>query len=428
MLRSRRRPPIYYLFGCASAGMAEMQPPVSLLALAQRRIRHGNAMLRNLNELATMLGLIVVEGYDPSSDWLRAEDLLAVLSSAPKDGVLWCGEQPHFEKDDEVVYADLVASGVIVRDQHSFAQIISIMRALDGPARHEAWDEPELVTLADGNKLVTTPRLRLITHASASIVDDSWTGLLPPLEDEIERSAFHNFHGLTGGVRTTFEGVRRGFAIERDFERTLRTRVGRALSQHHSQKGAILVHGQSGVGKTIALARLGLQARESGAAVLFAQGRLPQPGDVSEFLQNVDKIDGLTLLIADSMVAPQRYDDLLQGLRSGGHRVVVVGSTYRIESANRSGGDRFVEAPARLSGGEQLDLLKFVKRFAPEAADKLKVETWGDYALVSRFRSSYAHFACVSSVRRQKRSMDARMSPADFVQRNGLGAAFLILI
>src|SRR2546422_11666455 len=48
--------------------------------------------------------------------------------------------------------------------------------------------------------------------------------------------------------------------------------------------------------------------------------------------------------------------------------------------------------------------------------------------LVSRFRSSYAHFTCVSSVRRQKRSMDARMSSADFVQRNGLGAAFLILI
>jgi hypothetical protein len=48
--------------------------------------------------------------------------------------------------------------------------------------------------------------------------------------------------------------------------------------------------------------------------------------------------------------------------------------------------------------------------------------------LVSRFRSSYAHFACVSSVWRQKRSMDARMASADFVQWNGLGAAFLILI
>ncbi len=53
---------------------------------------------------------------------------------------------------------------------------------------------------------------------------------------------------------------------------------------------------------------------------------------------------------------------------------------------------------------------------------------WVAPSLVSRFRSSYAHFGCVSSVRRQKRSMDARMSPVDFVQRNGLGAAFLILI
>ena len=64
-----------------------------------------------------------------------------------------------------------------------------------------------------------------------------------------------------------------------------------------------------------------------------------------------------------------------------------------------------------------------IERVFGEGADAIDLPD-----LVSRFRSSYAHFACVSSVRRQKRSMDARMSPADFVQRNGLGAAFLILI
>jgi site-specific recombinase XerD len=48
--------------------------------------------------------------------------------------------------------------------------------------------------------------------------------------------------------------------------------------------------------------------------------------------------------------------------------------------------------------------------------------------LVSRFRSSYASVAWISSVRRQKRSMDARMSSADLVHRNGLGAAFRILM
>lgn len=48
-----------------------------------------------------------------------------------------------------------------------------------------------------------------------------------------------------------------------------------------------------------------------------------------------------------------------------------------------------------------------------------------DYSinLVSRFRSSYSHLACRSSVRRQKRSTALRMSSADFVQRKGLGSA-----
>jgi hypothetical protein len=67
-------------------------------------------------------------------------------------------------------------------------------------------------------------------------------------------------------------------------------------------------------------------------------------------------------------------------------------------------------------------------RKAKAIAEVLAMIANAQAPLVSRFRSSYAHFACVSSVRWQKRSMDARMASADFVQRNGLGAAFLILI
>ena len=45
-------------------------------------------------------------------------------------------------------------------------------------------------------------------------------------------------------------------------------------------------------------------------------------------------------------------------------------------------------------------------------------------ALVSRFRNSYPVRAWTSRVRRQKRSMVARMSSADLVQRSGLGFVF----
>ena len=44
--------------------------------------------------------------------------------------------------------------------------------------------------------------------------------------------------------------------------------------------------------------------------------------------------------------------------------------------------------------------------------------------LVSRFRSSYPALACTSRVRRQKRSMLARISSADLVHRSGFGFSF----
>jgi hypothetical protein len=344
-------------------------------------------MLRNLDETATPLGLIVVEGYSPEIDWLRAEDLLAVISAAPEHGVLWCGTEPAFGQDDGDVYRALVDSGTVVRDERSFAELlVGEQPALDA-SQNTGWDDPEIVTLGGGPKLVVSPKLRLVTQASASIIDDSWSSFLSPLSLEEERRRFHGFHGLLGGVRSTFEGLRREFAIERDFEKTLRDRVGRALSQHHAENGAIVVHGQSGVGKSIALARLSLYARVEGAAVLHTQGKLPQAGDVSEFLQAVDQVGGVTLIVADATVPTQRYDDLLRALRSAGHRVVVVGSTYRIDRKDQVGRSRLLEVSALLSKEEKRRLQKLVERFVPEGRSKLQSAASGDHALARFYRA-----------------------------------------
>ena len=108
ILRSRRRPPVYYLFGRAGAGIADFVPPSANQSLSQRRLRHASGMLKTLNETATPLGLIVIDGYDASNDWLRAEDLLAVIGSAPLDGVLWCGKEPELSTDDADTYQALV--------------------------------------------------------------------------------------------------------------------------------------------------------------------------------------------------------------------------------------------------------------------------------------------------------------------------------
>lgn len=364
ILRSRRRVPVYYLFGRAGAGIADFVPPSTNQYLSQRRLRHASAMLKTINETATPLGLIVVDGFDPSCDWLRAEDLLAVLGSAPTGGVLWCGKEPEFSADDAETYNSLVTEGVILRDERSLARLLATLRASGEDIGQERWDEPGIISFSDGKQLITTARLRLSTEATAAIIDDGWLGFLPPLNAEAERSAFSVFHSVPAGPLGLIDGLRRNFAISREFENRLNERVNRAIAQHHQEPGAIILHGQSGVGKSIALGRLALSIREHrSAAVLFAYNRLPQAADVADFLADVDKIGGVTVLIADSTSFYQRYDDLLQAFRSRGHRVVVVGSSYRVEPKPRVAGGRFLEAPAELSESDADALIQLSQRF-----------------------------------------------------------------
>jgi hypothetical protein len=385
VLRSRRRLPIYYLFGRAGAGISDFVPPFTYQALSQRRLRHASAMLRTMNETATPLGLIVIDGYNPACDWLRSEDLLAVLGTAPSGGVLWCGEDPDLSDEDEETYLALIEQGVIVRDQRSLPRILALLR-LVGEESQDRWDEPGIISFSERNKLITTARLRLSTQASAAIVDDGWLGFLPPLQPDAERAAFAAFHAVPAGPLTLVEGVRRGFAIARDFEAQLQKRVARAIARHHEEKGAIVLHGQSGVGKTIAFGRLVVSIRESrSAAVLFAYNRMLQATDVTDFLAEVDKVNGITVVIIDSSSSYHRYDDLLQAFRSRGHRVVVVGSSYRVEPQNQIERGRFIEASSELSSLERDELVKLSRRFDGAEQSRIAAVASQPYALARFF-------------------------------------------
>ena len=364
VMRSKRRPPIFFLFGRAGPGPVETRPPSTVQMLAQRRLRHSANMLRNLLEVATPVGLVVVEGYLPAQDWLRAEELLAVLSTAPTGGVLWCGSAPEFMEDDRVTFDQLVSDGIITHDVRTFAQIALELRARSEEAITPNWDDPDLVTLPNGKQLVTSPRLRLTTQASALILDDSITGFLPPLQSGLAQSAFETFHSIPSSVRARLEGVRRDFSFERDFEKKLQKRVKEALRQHHRESGALILHGQSGTGKSIALARAALQVRlDNVAAVLLATERQPNPADVAAFLAQVDQLEAITLIVVDVHLAPIRFDELLEALRSRGHRVVILGVSYRIEDHVTRGDDRYIEAPRRLSPTEQERLAALAAKY-----------------------------------------------------------------
>lgn len=384
VLRNTRRPVFYHLFGQPGRQSDALKPPISRQALAKRRMSQASAMLRRVFETATLLGLVVIDGYDPKGDWLRAEELLAAIADAPTDGVLWCGAEPSLNEDDQVVYDDLVQRGVIARDERPLGMLINeLVQSLAVPDLSH-WDDPEVVTLKDGRRVVTTPNLRLVTQASAVLIDDSWVASPEPLSTTETALEFEVFHANATSLRKVVTGVQRKFTFVRAFENPLHRRVDQALEQHHAAS-AIILHGQSGVGKTIALARLAVRAKKQGHAVLFVNRRVPQASDLSDFLDAVDAQQGVTLLLVDTMSPVARYDDLLRGLRSVGHRVVVVGSSYRLGLEGKSP-NRFIEARAMLDDAEQKELLSLAHRFVPSVVAAVKKEKDNQYVLAGFYR------------------------------------------
>ena len=383
--RSRRRPPVYYLFGRSDLSAVKMRPPRDRIELIDRRTKHCLPMLRLIKETATSLGLIVIDGFDANVDWLNAGDLLAALVGEPRVEIIWCGEEPFVEGDSAHLYGSISDSEFFHQTDKPFAELVATLSAFATPETTQRWDEPEIVSVGDDKSVVTTPALRLATQASSTILDDSWTGFLEPLESSEENLKFEFFHGAIGGLASLVEGVRRGYSFRRDFQMSLSRKVRAAIYRPLTLDHAIVLHGQSGVGKTVSLVAQSISIRENkSAAVLYSRNRVPNPTDVTPFLELVDQVDEVTVIVCDAMVEPRRYDDFLDSLRSRGHRVVVLGSTYRIEEQFQDDKSRFIEAPADLSETEQSKLEGLMGKFKNTVQARNQREH-GQHNVLARF-------------------------------------------
>lgn len=364
-IRSRTRPPIYHLFGHASAMDPKAQPPLDRSGLNTRRVNDALPLLGRMLDTATRIGLILVDGFVAERDWLRIDDVLGAVGNAGEHQIIWFkGRSMPLPQDDDFSAA-VDASRILVAEER-LSTAISRLRSVGSIAdllTPEA-EEAGRITFKGGGSLEVSPEDRLSVGAVASIVDDAWTAPLAALGQDPEFAAFRSFHGEPGSGRSLVDGVRRGFAIERDYEGDLGTRIFAAISYHEGVQTPIILHGQSATGKSIALARIVAKVREDGeAAVLYAKNRIPLPAEITEFCHKAEGAGAkATLIVCDTNQDVRPYADLLSGLRSRGHRVVVLGSRYRFIDDEGKRPDTYIEAPVDLSERERHDLSNLLRR------------------------------------------------------------------
>ncbi len=366
--RSTARTPLYYLFGRAGISDQAAMPPRTRQEFRIRQNVHSVPLLNRLTETLTSLGLLIIDGINPEQDWLERDSLLAVIEQLQPAQVVWCGIADVAGLPED--YRQLVETGHIAVYPSRLANLVAELGTTGKLADYRILsDQPSVISFTE-KSYTPTPDLRIRVEASASIVDDSWTAFEPPLGKESEYAAFRRFHGDTGGPRALVSGIRNGFAIVRDFEDDLCSKVSDAVNNHARYAVPFIVHGQSGTGKSIALARLVSSIREKRlGAVLYATARIPLSTEVEEFCSEAE-VHGsaATVIICDTNASLNRYANLLSELRSRGRRVVLVGSTYRQVDLPGKPPETFLEAPEELSNGEREQLARLIRHFSGESA------------------------------------------------------------
>ena len=369
--RDRRNLHLTYLFGRAGEHNPNEAPPKSAQDLRRRTALQATLLLSRVVETTTSLGVLLVDGLSCGRDWLSPDALSGILSAFTPGQVYWFGWNPDETSADAKLLQDLTAPTgpiVFIHERLSASlRMLELAHKIDiSSPQHFI---PEGFVTIRNRMLEIEPATRLKVSTAASIVEDTWIAPLQPLGRDAEYVEFRRFHGQVENARRLVEGIRRGFAIERTFESELQKRVRESLLNAGRRHEPILIHGQSGLGKSLALARLAYIIREDAKyPVLFASRvtRMPSVEELDDFCLLAEEAGAeATLVICDANMQASRYGDLFRGFVSRGRRVVIVGSTYRIiderdDKREQTADTHLLEVPPELDSGESANLTKLL--------------------------------------------------------------------
>ena len=360
-----------FLFGCVDKEDKDSRIPAGPFELDERA-HVAVSLLRRLPEVTTPMGIVLIEGYDPQTDWLRANDLFPVLNSLGEGQVFLFSASKGTRENKDL--AKLRQDGKVAFSEESLATFLR--RASNESAI--SFGDPA-VKLSAGRQITIDSVPQVVPKdlwqnlsGIATILDDNV--LLPPAKASPEReyAAYRNF--LAEPVKPNdWTGFAKGYAFQRDFQAQLRNECEGRLKQKRIQSNPVLLHGESGTGKTVALASMAYQiASDCIYPTLFIDRSVSSPDwrPIDRFFNWAEDCGATGCLVVwDGMRFDESYSNLQRRLADRGRKALVVGSSYL-----RTGGCAdYVEAPRVLNSNEKARFKEYLSRFVPEFADSVDI-------------------------------------------------------
>lgn len=320
---------------CGVVDRTEGDKCVPLTGQALRaRLRIADGLADRLRDLLTPRGVLLIDGYHPADDWYDLNHLLPVLERLVPGQAHFFSAHPDLSLNDDI--RSLETAGIVALHSESLASVLLNLE-YGGHLHLGEHFEGGLGThyLRCKGKVIAIPKevWNSIT-LTARVLDEALVAPVPQLAPEARYRAFRDFvAGATGA--TFWQGFAHGFAFKRDFEDELERRVLGRASQQQLQHHPIIVHGQTGTGKTIALGALGHRLRKNTPyPVLFVErNAVPDTDAIDAFCLYLEEQGApATVILWDGMLSNvNEYFGLQQALIGRGRKAVVVGTSYALK-------------------------------------------------------------------------------------------------
>ncbi|MEV7208692.1 MULTISPECIES: hypothetical protein [unclassified Streptomyces] len=361
--RNRRRLHCTYLYGCTARTEPDERFPASRIEKLKRRTV-ANALAYRMVEALGPLGTLAIDGYT-TGDWLTVEDLAGLVLQMES------GQCHLFSATDELLrhpmLTELAADGYLVVHDQPLALVLEEGLSAGLIATDplvEQGDLQRLVSFGGGSHSV--PRdLWVPLSSNAQLLSEAVLVTPAPVSADARYSAFRHFLG-SSPASVDWEGIGRDFAFHRVFERRIEEGVLNRAARREISDRPLVLHGGTGTGKSVALASVAyaLASRRRYPVIHLGQsvGTSALPA-LDAFCQWAER-EGAdsTVIIWDAMQDMDWYADIARRFSGRGRRVVLVGSSYRIDITKIPSIRRkdFVEAPAVLMADEPRRIADFL--------------------------------------------------------------------
>lgn len=349
-----------FLFGCVDRTGDLEYPPLSKRELIKKH-QKSISFITRLPEIITPFGTLVIEGYEGERDWLKPEDIYPVIDELGTGQVYIFSATENMKKNEYL--KELVDCNKLILISESLSSYlrkgldlgyINTKNSINVDINHKQ--------IQINNQFKSLP-ISIYNRVSKSsiIIDDSMLIRSGKVSIETKYRDFRNFLSQSSLI-SLWEGYKSGFAFQREFEKELYQKIEIKLNTNTLQKDPIILYGQTGTGKTIALGNIAYKIKKEGKyPVIFIERKSHRPNfnELDAFCKWAeDNGANTTLIIWDGMAELEQYNTLLRNLVSGGRKIVLVGSIYN--NGIRAKGD-FICAPAQMMELEVSCFLEFLK-------------------------------------------------------------------